>query len=200
MKKFKKFINKSTPITDTTSTKSTVEKLFKNYNFIGSHPMAGSEKSGYAYSSEKILENRTCIICNNNQKKTMNFIEQFWLSLKMNTVKVSSDEHDFSTGVSSHFIHLLSFTYIDYIKTKKIKIKNFIGPSFKEFTRIAGSNPEIWKDIFIDNKNKLNIITDSFINSLKKFQKSLNNDKKLYKKIKEIREFIIKLPKKKNEK
>lgn len=123
----------------------------------------------------------------------MNFIEQFWLSLKMNTEKVSSNQHDFSAGISSHFIHLLSFSYIDYIKTKKIKIKNFIGPSFKDFTRIAGSNPEIWKDIFIDNKNKLNMITDSFINSLKRFQKSLNNDKKLYKKIKEIKEFIIQL-------
>ncbi len=159
-----------------------------NLNFVGSHPMAGSERSGYSNSTSELFDNRLCIVCENNEK-----IINFWKYLDMRIVISSPEKHDKLIAVTSHFIHFLSFSYIYYIKKYNIDIKDFIGPSFQEFTRIASSNPEIWADIFIDNKNKIDTVYKEFKKALKEFNEILKDKERLKDFLAEIKDYKEKL-------
>lgn len=150
--------------------------------------MAGSEKSGYQASKATLLENKICIICTEKSNKDARILKSFWESLKMTTVYSNSTTHDLYIGLTSHFIHLLSYMYIDHLKHYDKKLTDYTGPAFKEFNRLANSDIKIWGDIFIDNRNILNIITRDFTKSIKKFQKKLNN-KDIYKKLESIKDY-----------
>ncbi len=190
---FKEFISPDTLITDVLSTKSNIIKLFNKYKlrFIGSHPLAGSEKDSYFNSKCNLFENNICVICETSKtrKKDLIVIKKFWRMLKMHTIVVFPKLHDELVAVTSHFIHVLSFSFVLYLKKKKINYKPFSGPSFKDFTRISSSNPKIWSNILFDNKNKINKVYNDFTKFLNDFMNVVNNSdiKKIEKKLFEIK-------------
>ncbi len=190
---FSPYIKPNTLITDVGSTKLRLEKFFlqRKVKYIGSHPLAGSEKSGYKYSSPELLRNRICLIIPNKySKKESNLLKNFWKKLKMRVEIVTAEKHDKMLAITSHFIHLIAFAYTYFLKTHKItQTKNFAGPSFNEFTRIARSNPYIWTDILLDNKKELINIYKNFSNSLEKFINILlsGDNKKILKILKQLK-------------
>lgn len=194
-------------VTDVGSTKHNIEKIYKsgkfNFRFVPSHPIAGIEKSGLEYGFFGLFDNRYNIICplKNTSKSDLNNIAKFWRSLSMKIDIMSSKEHDHVLSLTSHLPHIISYslvlTAMKKEKSLNSKLIKFSAGGFRDFTRVAGSDPEMWRDIFLANSDQIQKLTDSFINELKNFSKSLRpqNSNKLLKKLemtKKVRNRIVK--------
>ena len=119
----------------------------------------------------------------------------------MKTEVMTAKEHDHVLSLTSHLPHIISYslvlTAIKKEKSLNSKLVKFSAGGFRDFTRVAGSDPEMWRDIFLANSKEIKKLTDMFIGELKKFSKDLNlqNSKKLLNKLqktKNIRNRIVK--------
>lgn len=159
--KIKPYLSKNTIVTDMGSVKGIViEKIGKvdyGRNFIGSHPMVGSEKAGIKNIIPEIFQNGTCIITpdKNSDRKKLAMVEKFWKSIGMKVVRMDAKLHDRLISRVSHFPHIVSFILTNMATQIIRKKKEIIGRGFKDITRIAASDEEMWTDIFIANKNEV---------------------------------------------
>tara|TARA_Y100000996_G_scaffold400157_1_gene369879 strand:+ start:1544 stop:2440 length:897 start_codon:yes stop_codon:yes gene_type:complete len=198
----KKFI-----VTDVGSTKANIENIYVkgnfNFRFIPAHPIAGIEKSGLENGFEGLFENRYNILCpiSKSSVRDFNKIKTFWKSLSMKIEVMSSKEHDHVLSLTSHLPHIISYSLVltAMKKEKKLnsKLIKFSAGGFRDFTRVAGSDPEMWRDIFLANSKQIQKLTNSFIDELKIFSKSLNPKQsvKLLRKLKmtkKVRDRIVK--------
>ena len=194
-------------VTDVGSTKKNIEDIyFKNnfkFRFVPSHPIAGIEKSGLENGLLGLFDNRYSIICplKNSSDKDISLVSKFWKSLSMKIEVMSAREHDHVLSLTSHLPHIISYslvlTAIKKEKSLNSKLVKFSAGGFRDFTRVAGSDPEMWRDIFLANSKEIKKLTNMFIGELKKFSKELNsqNSKKLLTKLqktKYIRNRIVK--------
>ena len=207
---FKKLSNinlDKTIVTDVGSTKVNIEKLYNQkkykFNFIPSHPIAGIEKAGLENGFDGLFTNRYNIICplKKSSKTNINKIVRFWKSLNMKIEIMSAKEHDKVLSLTSHLPHLISYSLVLTAMKKESslnsKLVKFSAGGFRDFTRVAGSDPEMWRDIFLANNSQILKLTNNFISELKKFSKTLNqgNSKNLLtklKKTKNVRDRIVK--------
>ena len=176
LKKIKPFLDENTIITDVGSTKSIVMKeaklALKNKfsQFIGSHPIAGSEKHGTLAAKKDLFCGKNIILTPNDKNPLEQIIKltKFWESLGGVVTKMKADEHDQIFSTISHLPHLLAFGLVNLINNKKNKdiLLNFAASGFRDFSRIAASSPEVWRDISIQNQ-------ESIIKDLKLFQKEI---------------------------
>ena len=140
--------------------------------FIGCHPMAGSEKSGYQYSSHSLLGNAWVIITphDKNKESDIKKIEAFWKMLECNTIIIDAQLHDTRVAYSSHLPHIASTALVDSFDIGKNStystIEPFIGKGFRDMTRLAGGKPDMWADIVLLNHGNIVNALDSYINSL----------------------------------
>ncbi len=149
-------------ITDAGSSKAyivnSIENLkSKKFLFVGSHPMAGSEKIGVVNSRSDLFINSVCFVTKTKQTDpyALNKIKNFWKVLGANIVEISPDEHDDIVALTSHLPHLIATSLVDLVKEQEDKNRNIltgIGNGFRDTTRIASSDPVMWRDIFISNK------------------------------------------------
>ncbi len=174
------FFGGGTLITDIGSVKESIgAKAKKNNltNFVGSHPMCGSDKSGPENSDFSLFDAKKCIVIKEKEDyddKERSFkidkIAGFWESLNMEVIFSEAEMHDEITAYTSHFPHLAAFllsdTTLSYAKNKKFSsYVNFIGGGFKDSTRIASSSPDLWTDIFLMNDENIISSLDNFIAS-----------------------------------
>ena len=207
LKKINSLDDQNFIVTDVGSTKKNIEDIyFKNnftFRFVPSHPIAGIEKSGLENGILGLFENRYSIICplKNSTKKDISLVSKFWRSLSMKVEIMSAKEHDHVLSLTSHLPHIISYslvlTAIKKEKSVNSKLVKFSAGGFRDFTRVAGSDPEMWRDIFLANSVEIKKLTNMFIDELKKFSKDLNsqNSKKLLiklQKTKNIRNRIVK--------
>ena len=172
------FINDKSVITDVGSTKSDVmaaakESLKEKFNqFIGSHPIAGSEKHGASAANYKLFENKDIIITphDNSLKNTIDFLRKFWVSLGGRVSNMTPEIHDEIFSTVSHIPHLLAFGLVNLInnKSNKDQLLNFAASGFRDFSRIAASSPEVWRDISLANKKAI-------LNDLKLYQDEISS-------------------------
>jgi prephenate dehydrogenase len=150
-------------------------------NFVGSHPMCGSDKTGPENADFTLFDGKKCIVIREDadltDKRRTAKIEQtaeFWKSLNMDVIFFTAEMHDDITAYTSHLPHLIAFllsdTTLSYIlnKNKKERISGltgFIGNGFKDSTRIASSSPELWADIFLMNGANVTASLEEFISS-----------------------------------
>ncbi|MCX8093867.1 MAG: prephenate dehydrogenase [Candidatus Goldbacteria bacterium] len=159
--KIKPYLAKDTIVTDMGSVKGLiVEKINRidtGKNFVGSHPMVGSEKSGIKNIIPEIFNGGTCIITphKNTDKKKMLIVEKFWKLIGMQIVKMDAKLHDKYISRISHFPHIMAFIITNMASKIIKKNKSIIGRGFKDITRIAASDEDIWTDIIISNKNEI---------------------------------------------
>jgi len=194
-------------VTDVGSTKSNIEKLYlKNkftFNFVPSHPIAGIEKAGLEHGLEGLFKNRYNIICPFGKSKpsAVKKIANFWKKLGMQIEIMNSKDHDHVLGLTSHLPHLISYSLVQTAMKKEkslnSKLVKFSAGGFRDFTRIAGSDPEMWRDIFLANNTQIKKLANLFISELTKLSKSLDNQnsKKLLLKLKntkKVRNRIVK--------
>ena len=175
-------INDKSVITDVGSTKSDVmtaakESLKEKFNqFIGSHPIAGSEKHGASAANSQLFENKDIIITphDNSLDSTIDYLRKFWVSLGGRVSNMTPEIHDEIFSTVSHIPHLLAFGLVNLInnKSNKDQLLNFAASGFRDFSRIAASSPEVWRDISLANKKAI-------LNDLKLYQDEISSIIKL---------------------
>ena len=204
----KKHLKSESILTDTSSVKkgadTVVKKMnFKNISWIPSHPVAGTEKSGPRAGSPDLFKGRWTILTPDSKIKDSDVkkVSLFWESMGSKVKIMSAKDHDKILSLTSHLPHVIAYNIVktamgDDEKTKKDIIRYSAG-GLRDFTRIAASNPIMWKDIFIDNSDLIIDGINKFSKSLDEFKKAITekDSKKLleiFEKSKEFREAIIK--------
>ncbi|MDI6758611.1 MAG: prephenate dehydrogenase/arogenate dehydrogenase family protein [Candidatus Omnitrophota bacterium] len=156
-------------VSDVGSTKelivSRLEKFFPN--FIGGHPLAGSEKKGIINAHPEIFKGSLCILTPTKltDSKALNKIKALWHQLGAKVILISAHDHDEILSFISHLAHAAAFSLVKSVPDKFLE---FASTGFKDTTRIAASESEIWSDILLSNqKNVLKAITLFQANLLK---------------------------------
>ena len=135
-----------------------------------------------------------------SNNKDIKLLEKFWKKLGSRVDVMDAKQHDYILSITSHMPHLIAYNIVNTaLKIKKKKDRNIVKYSaggLRDFTRIAASNPVMWRDIFIQNRKNTSKIIDKFIKNLKDLKKAIKNknEKKLEKifiKTKKIRKEII---------
>ena len=171
-------LNKAKLVTDCSSVKNSVlndlnKNDLKRDNYVFSHPMAGSEKSGYLNSNEKLFEDKTCILMTGEetQESSLRLCEGLWQILGSKISLLDLKDHDSLLALTSHLPHLISFSLISTLAELKLESnKIFSGGGLKDFTRIASSDVKMWKDIFSNNSENISDAIDKFIEKITLFK------------------------------
>lgn len=169
-------------LTDVGSVKTgiheTAEKLNLTKQFIGGHPMTGSEKSGYKNASALLLENSYYILTPSceGQEHQLNFLQNLISSLKPITIISDYKTHDFATAAISHVPHLIAATLVKLVEendTPEQFMKLIAAGGFKDITRIAASSPDMWEQICSGNAENIITILDLYQKMLDQIKTSL---------------------------
>jgi len=206
--KIKSSLKNGAILTDVGSVKknaiSLIEKnIPKNVSWISSHPIAGTEESGPESGFSELFKNRWCILTPSKKSKSkdVKLLEKFWQKLGSKVDVMNAKQHDYILSITSHMPHLIAYNIVNTtLKIRKKKDRNIVKYSaggLRDFTRIAASNPIMWRDIFIQNRENTSKMIDKFIENLKDLKKAIKskNEKKLEKiftETKKIRKEIIK--------
>lgn len=190
-------IKPNTLITDTGSTKKLiVEKLEKVLpNFVGAHPLSGSEKQGARYANGDLFRGSLCILTptTNTHGQALERISRFWKALGARVVNLTPSQHDKFIAYVSHLPHLIAFSLIRSIPKSHLCFASF---GLKDTTRIASSDASLWRDIFLTNQKELLKTVKSFQVSLSKIksaivQKDSHTLKRLLNQAKKKRDSIL---------
>ncbi|MBC8282258.1 MAG: prephenate dehydrogenase/arogenate dehydrogenase family protein [Nitrospinae bacterium] len=141
--------------------------------FVGSHPIAGGEKSGLEASREDLYLDAKCILTPTPKTDThaLEKVGALWESVGMETLTLDADEHDFVFGAVSHLPHIVAYALMNTLGALRTKqdheVTAYSGAGLKDITRIASGDPVMWRDICLSNqKHSLDLID--------RFQKTLN--------------------------
>ncbi len=144
-------------------------------HFIGGHPMAGKEVAGYANSTEALFDNASMILCRdeNTDEKALSDAHDFFLRLGFSQVKITTPEdHDRVIAYTSQLAHVVSSAYI---KSSTLdKRYGFSAGSFKDMTRVAKLNEEMWADLFLANDSALVSEIDKLVMHLMDFSNAID--------------------------
>ena len=204
----KSSLKKNVILTDTGSAKKEVNKIITNLNleeanWIASHPIAGTELSGPEAGFAELFENRWCILSADKKvsKEKILKLEKFWTSLGSKVKLMSFEQHDYVLSLTSHLPHAVAYSIVKTAINDDDKFKNDIiqysAGGLRDFTRIAASDPLMWRDIFIDNSdNILKVLNDysKNLNDIKTAIKNKDGEKlmKIFSSTKKVRKEIIK--------
>lgn len=175
LKQLQRFFHPGLIITDAGSVKTSIHEevisLGMEEYFIGGHPMAGSEKSGFSNAKAMLIENAYYIITPTSSvsKEKLETYTAFIESLKALPVVLDYKEHDYVTGTISHLPHIIAATLVNFVKdtdTKDELMKQLAAGGFKDITRIASSSPAMWQHICLKNKENISTILGAYIQSL----------------------------------
>jgi len=167
--------------TDTFSSKSKLLNFLESNTrvgerFIMSHPIAGSEKSGLANYNSLLFKDRLVVLSSVNgdkENKKLNQVKNFWELLGSKVTIMDPVEHDKVFSKTSHLPHVIAFTLMHYLeKELGDKVFKYSGGSLESYTRIASSDPLMWKDVTISNKEEV-------LEAIKGYKSSLNQMSKL---------------------
>ena len=147
-------------------------------HFIGSHPMAGAEKTGVAAARENLFENAVCVLTptKNSNPAALRKVEQFWKSLGGRTVRLTPQLHDQLVSRSSHLPHIVAAALANLVlnPANPKMLPQLCATGFRDTTRIASGSPEMWRDIALANRKNVSRSADVFVAELKKFKSALN--------------------------
>jgi prephenate dehydrogenase len=166
-----KHIDDNTVMTDTGSTKAHIARSIDLIwpSFVGSHPIAGKENPGYASSQADLFRSAMTIITPTKSTKyeCINKAKWLWETCGSRTCTMEPEQHDELMAIISHMPHLLS--YVSMGLAEEILIhRELLGAGFRDFTRIAASDPIMWRDIFLENSEKILPLIDRYINELRR--------------------------------
>ncbi|MDY0323608.1 MAG: prephenate dehydrogenase, partial [Candidatus Carbobacillus sp.] len=172
-------------ITDVGSTKKSIvdlaERLFARDDvlFIGGHPMAGSHKSGLAAARADLFENAYYVLVPTRKAKDHEVLEELLRPTRAKFVVMEADVHDQVVAVVSHMPHLLAALMVDDLRERAAYepwFKLLAAGGFKDMTRIAAANPVMWRDILLDNRERLISLIDGWHRQLQMYKKALLDD------------------------
>ncbi|MDC0226890.1 prephenate dehydrogenase/arogenate dehydrogenase family protein [Alphaproteobacteria bacterium] len=175
-------LKKNAIVTDTGSTKGSVIKdvspfIPNDVFFIPSHPLAGTEFSGPKSGFSSLFENRYWLIISNKNTEHTKKLGNFYKKLGSLVEIVNVDYHDRILAITSHLPHLIAFTIVGTAFDLETDLKNdvikFSASGFRDFTRIASSDPTMWRDVFLSNSNAVLEMLQRFNEDLSDLQKAI---------------------------
>ena len=180
-------------ITDVGSVKKSVIDMVNPHiplgvHFIPGHPLAGTEQSGPKSGFPDLFKNRWCILTplENCNEEATNKLKKYWEALGANVEFMDAEHHDLVLAVTSHAPHLIAYTMVgvadDLGRVTDKEVINFSAAGFRDFTRIAASDPTMWRDVFLNNKEATLEILGRFTEELFDLQRAIrtgNGDKLL---------------------
>ena len=206
--KIKNSLKNGMILTDVGSVKerviSLVEKAIpKDVSWIPSHPIAGTEESGPEAGFSELFKNRWCILTPSKKakEKDINTLKSFWKKIGSKVDIMDAKQHDYILSITSHIPHLVAYnivnTSINIQEEKQSAIIKYSAGGLRDFTRIAASNPIMWRDIFIQNKTNTSKEIEKFIANLEDLKNAIENEdgkklEEIFIKTKKIRKEIIK--------
>ena len=164
-------LSQSTVVTDAGSTKSDIAQYVMNASkraknpehflsqFVGGHPIAGAEKSGVIAAKEDLFIGKNVVLTPNEKTslEAIKLVRELWQTTGANVSEMTAQTHDQIFAAVSHLPHLLAFALVNNLANRPNakQLFNFAASGFRDFTRIAGSSPEMWRDISLANKTAL---------------------------------------------
>ncbi len=171
-------------ITDVGSVKEPIvkeaEKLVpKGVFFVGSHPIAGGENSGLEASTANLYQGAKCIVTptDKTNNSALEKISALWQAVGMQVINLSAEEHDFVFGAVSHLPHIVVYALMNTLGSLRTQdnreVTAFSGAGLKDITRIASSDPVMWRDICLSNRNHSLDLIDRFQNKLDEIRSTI---------------------------
>jgi prephenate dehydrogenase len=190
LRNIKPYLNSQTIITDAGSTKGDVlicakEILGEQFSqFVGGHPIAGAEKSGVSAAKADLFVGKNVVLTPvsspalQTNKDAVLAVSTLWQACGAKVSEMSAENHDAIFAAVSHLPHLLAFALVDDIANRPnaVELFSFAASGFRDFTRIAGSSPEMWRDISLANKTALLSEISAFESELSQLKQLLKNN------------------------
>lgn len=209
LKQLSSVLNENCILSDTGSVKSTIHEEIRSRGlspyFIGGHPMAGSEKSGFENATAYLFENAYFIITHDAAIRTELVTEyrDFIASLGCIPFLMSPTEHDHATAAVSHLPHILAANLVNLVKkldNEQEYMKSIAAGGFKDITRIASSSPVMWQEICGANREQILVLLDEFIRSMESIKDEIatNNQDNILDFFQQAKDYRDSLPIKKN--
>lgn len=185
--KLKSVIKPDCIITDVGSTKTEIHeeviKLGLENNFIGGHPMTGSEKTGIENSDEYLLENAYYIITPTacSQAGKIEEFRNFVKSLGSIPLILDYKKHDYATASISHLPHMISYALTNLVRNiddSNETMKTIAAGGFRDMTRISASSPVMWQSICLSNKDQLLSLMNQYIDEISRLKENIENSEK----------------------
>lgn len=193
------FLKKGAIVTDAGSTKKKIVKRIErllphNVSFVGSHPLAGSEKSGLLYADKSLFKGAHCILTKTTRTnlKVLGRMKRFWEKLGMKVETMTPEKHDKIISRLSHLPHAVSIGLSNSVGKRDLHLA---AGGFRDTTRIASSSPELWRDIFVTNRKNIIEGIRALKKELTKIEDALKDNNssqllRLFRKAKSIRDSI----------
>ena len=185
--KIKNSLKNGVILTDVGSVKENIINLVEksipeNISWIPSHPIAGTEESGPETGFSELFHNRWCILTPSKtaKEKDINLLKTFWEKVGSKVDIMKAKQHDYILSITSHMPHLIAYnivnTSLNIQNEKESDIVKYSAGGLRDFTRIAASNPIMWRDVFIQNKKNTSKMIDKFIENLEELKKAIENE------------------------
>ncbi len=148
-------------------------------HFVPAHPLAGTEYSGPESGFASLFDDRWCILTprENDSADAVATLRQFWEALGANVDEMDPEHHDLVLAVTSHTPHLIAYTMVgvadDLKRVTETEVINYSAAGFRDFTRIAASDPTMWRDVFLNNKEATLEILGRFTEELFALQRAI---------------------------
>lgn len=170
-------------VTDAASVKGAiidaVHRVFGHMppNFVPGHPIAGSEHSGYEASFPELYQRKKVILTPMSETDSLaaDLVRSLWEALGAEVLDMSVDHHDAVLAATSHLPHLLAYALVDTLSQQGAseEIFRYAAGGFRDFTRIASSDPQMWHDIFMANGSATVQVLDKYIDNLQRLKKAI---------------------------
>ncbi|RLL48212.1 prephenate dehydrogenase [Oceanobacillus piezotolerans] len=181
-------LKKDVIVSDVASVKSSVintakELTNERITFIGGHPMAGSHKKGISAAKAHLFENAMYVLtpAYRSTPEKLSALKEILQNTKSNFVVLNAEEHDEMTAVISHFPHLIASSLVHQAskwQNKHAFLPNLAAGGFRDITRIASSNPELWQDIFYHNRQKVSQLLKDWIEEMANIKELIDTNEK----------------------
>ena len=180
-----------------------VEKLIpKDISWIPTHPIAGTEESGPGAGFADLFKNRWCIFTPSKQakKEDISKLKKFWQKIGSKIDTMNPDDHDYILSITSHLPHLIAYNIVNTATNisseNKSSIVKYSAGGLRDFTRIAASNPIMWRDIFMQNKTQVSKMIEKFIGNLEELKDAIEHEdgeklEKIFTMTRRIRQEIV---------
>lgn len=172
-------------ITDVGSVKAPILDLLERLPlpacFVGGHPIAGTENSGVEAAFPELFEKRKCVITPSTRTDPVALaaIRELWSTVGAETIIMDAETHDFIFGAVSHLPHMLAFGLVNFLhdlSELRGDLGKYSGGGLRDFTRIAASDPVMWRDIALSNRANLLTLIDGYMHALQELRDLISRE------------------------
>ena len=171
-------------VTDVGSVKGAIVQsvaphLPKGVHFVPGHPIAGTEQSGPEAGFAELFEGRWCILTpdENSDRGAVQHLTAFWQALGSNVEEMTAQHHDLVLAITSHVPHLIAYNIVNTAahlgRVTNSEVIKFSAGGFRDFTRIAASDPVMWRDVFLNNKDAVLDMLGRYSEDLSELQRAI---------------------------